>query len=88
MKKLVLIAGMAVGFMACNSGDDNNQPSTTAYDSANHSANTINNDQGKGQNHMKALHEAMNTMMQQMQNTKHTGDADYDFALMMKHHHQ
>ena len=34
------------------------------------------------------MHDAMNNMMQQMQSMKPTGDADYDFAMMMKHHHQ
>ncbi len=34
------------------------------------------------------MHDAMDNSMQQMHSMKPTGDPDYDFAMMMKHHHQ
>jgi len=37
---------------------------------------------------MKAMHDAMSKMMDDMKAMKPTGNADYDFAMMMKHHHQ
>jgi uncharacterized protein (DUF305 family) len=37
---------------------------------------------------MKDMHQAMNSMMQQMKTITSTGDPDHDFAMMMKHHHQ
>lgn len=37
---------------------------------------------------MKAMHDAMNGMMEQMHKMKPTGDPDHDFAMTMKRHHQ
>jgi uncharacterized protein (DUF305 family) len=87
MKKVLLIVNLAVGFAACN--DSNNSQSSATADSANHSAHSSDNAQRSGgKNHMKAMHDAMNNSMQQMQGMKPSGDPDYDFAMMMKHHHQ
>lgn len=38
-------------------------------------------------NYMQQMHTAMNSMMQQMQEVRPTGDADHDFATLMRHHH-
>ena len=85
MRKTSLLACLAFIFVACN---DNSQSSTAASDSAKHSTHTANNNQAIGNNHMKHMHDAMNSMMQQMQGMKPSGNPDYDFAMMMKHHHE
>lgn len=85
MKKILLIASLAVAFIACND-NSNNQSMTTTDDSANHDAHADSNNQSG--NHMKAMHDAMNNMMSQMQTMKPSGHPDHDFAMMMKHHHQ
>jgi uncharacterized protein (DUF305 family) len=77
MRQYVFIICFGLALIACNSSSD----------SSDHGAhNTAGN--SEGQNHMKQMHDSMNEMMQQMQSMKPTGDPDYDFAMMMKHHHQ
>jgi uncharacterized protein (DUF305 family) len=85
MGKTLLVAGITTVLFACS----NNTSSTNAKDDTSAHAGH-NNPSGNVQNedHMNAMHEAMNQMMQQMQSMKPTGDADYDFAMMMKLHHQ
>jgi uncharacterized protein (DUF305 family) len=88
MKKIFLIASLTVGLIACN--NDSTQSSATNKDTSNHTAHQSGSDNhsATGQDHMKDMHDAMNNMMHQMQSMSPTGDADYDFAMMMKHHHQ
>lgn len=89
MKRILIAAVLALILVACNS---NSTGSTAANeDTSNHAAHQSdanNTTAGSGQNHMKDMHDAMNNMMQQMQSMRPTGDADHDFAMMMKHHHQ
>jgi len=40
------------------------------------------------QHKSSSMHEAMSKSMSEMQSMQMTGDADKDFATMMKHHHQ
>ncbi len=82
MKYLFLVTIISFVF-ACNSGSDHDD---SHKDSADHTAHT--QQEGSGNNAMKDMHDAMNNMMQKMQSMKATGDADYDFAMMMKHHHE
>jgi uncharacterized protein (DUF305 family) len=84
MRQFLLLISFAVAVAACNSNSDTAENQSDTANHANH--NTAGN--SGGQNHMKAMHDAMNGMMQQMHNMKPTGDPDYDFAMMMKHHHQ
>ncbi|HEY0731502.1 MAG TPA: DUF305 domain-containing protein [Chitinophagaceae bacterium] len=80
-----IIFSIALSISACNSGSNTSENQTDTANHANH--NTADNAAG-GQNHMKAMHDAMNNNMQQMHSMKSSGDPDYDFAMMMKHHHQ
>lgn len=87
MKSSFFLTGLIVVLLSCNnSGRDSAEKST---DISGHTATSNTNATNAGkQNHMKTMHDAMNKSMQQMHNMKPTGDPDYDFALMMKHHHQ
>ena len=80
MKSFILIF-IVLTLIACNSNSDT---ATNSDDTSGEHTSTEN----MGGNHMKDMHDAMNNMMQQMQTMKPTGDPDYDFAMMMKHHHQ
>jgi uncharacterized protein (DUF305 family) len=84
MKKILLASFTSILF-ACNSKTDSHNATHDTSDHAmqNHSSNPM-----KQENQMTAMHAAMNQMMQQMHNTQPTGDADYDFAVLMKIHHQ
>jgi len=82
MKHLFLAALVSIVF-ACNS--DTKEGENHA-DSSHTSTN--NNQDASGNNPVMDMHNAMNSMMDQMKNMKPTGDADHDFAMMMKHHHQ
>lgn len=71
--------------LSCN----NDQTNTATNSSDNHThENSTDNNTANGQNPMMVMHNAMSGMMQQMKSMKPTGDSDYDFAMMMKHHHQ
>lgn len=86
MKRLFIIAVFGIALFACNSGSDN---SNTGQDNTqHHPSNADNSPAASGENHMKAMHDAMDNSMQQMHSMKPSGDPDYDFAMMMKHHHQ
>ena len=86
MRHILLLASLLFGLLACgdNSTEEGN---ATKVDSSDHGRSTHDNHAG-AENHMKNMHDAMNNMMSQMQTMKPSGDADYDFAMMMKHHHQ
>ena len=74
-------------FFACKSNtDENANGSDTAQHSENNHHSTA--DTSTGNNAMMDMHNAMTGMMEQMKGMKPTGDADYDFAMMMKHHHE
>lgn len=87
MKKSFFLMSMVVLF-ACSNNSSNN--TSSASDSSGHEAhtNTDNNTASSGQNSITDMHNAMSNMMDQMKSMKPTGDPDYDFAMMMKHHHQ
>jgi uncharacterized protein (DUF305 family) len=85
MKKYLLLMSLAA-FLSCDS-DNSNTANSLDSSSHNHETSTDNN-AANAQNPMMAMHTAMSGMMQQMKNMKPTGDPDYDFAMMMKHHHQ
>ena len=88
MKRIFLVASLVFALVACND-NKTDQASTTKTDSSDHGAHSPNDNQpAEGANHMKAMHDAMNNMMSQMQTMKTSGDPDYDFAMMMKHHHE
>lgn len=89
--KILLLASLLSGsvlFQACS--DSTN---TTATDTKTDSSNAMNNnastppaDNMSGMN--SELMTTMNSSMMKMENMKMTGDFDYDFAGMMKGHHQ
>lgn len=84
MKYLMFIF-LAVASTACNSGSEHSENKT---DSFAHSTHTTSDTSAGGQNHMKDMHDAMSGSMEQMKSMTLSGDPDYDFAMMMKHHHQ
>lgn len=48
----------------------------------------MHNDTGFHKKHIGDLHNAMDVMAQDLKKQQFSGDADYDFALLMKRHHQ
>lgn len=85
MRYFILIS-LALSITACNSGTGNAENKS---DTSNHTKhNSTDNNAAGSQNHMKAMHDAMDNSMQQMHKMKPTGDPDHDFAMMMKQHHQ
>lgn len=87
-KKVSVYSRLAMVVMACNNPS---QDTTPEIDSANHGTHARGETTGAtstpATNHMKAMHDAMKGMMEQMHKMKPTGDSDYDFAMMMRHHH-
>lgn len=91
MKSIILSLVGALVLAACGNSNPKAPDSSTAADTGTHNTHNVNppvtSEAGSG-NHMKAMHDAMNGMMQQMKAMEPIGDADHDFAMMMKHHHQ
>lgn len=85
MRQILLFFGLGFAVAACNSGTNTagNQTDTT-----NHTAYNTTKNNATGQNHMKAMHDAMNSSMEQMKTMSMSGDPDHDFALMMMQHHK
>lgn len=84
MKNILLLITLSFILVSC--GNDNKTGNTTS-DTTTTESMTDKTGQ-TGQNHMRDLHDAMDKMMQDMKNMEHSGDADYDYATMMKRHHQ
>lgn len=84
MRQFFLFISLGFAVVACNSGSDN---ADTNADTSSHATQTTTDNIGV-QNHMKAMHDAMDNNMKQMHSMKPAGDPDYDFAAMMKLHHQ
>lgn len=85
MVKFLLTTFLAVAIMACNSDTTKTEDTTTGeHDGMMDSTATSKG----GSNHMKNMHDAISNMMQAMKSMNPTGDPDYDFAMMMKHHHE
>ena len=81
-----LFAAIILSFViSCNNTDSTTGKTEATEDQTTHNAADSN---AGGENHMKAMHDAMDNNMQQMHSMKPTGDPDHDFAMMMKHHHQ
>ena len=86
MKHLVLATSVVLFFACKSSTDENaNASDTSKHSETNHHASS---DSSTGNNAMMDMHNAMYGMMEQTKSMKPTGDADYDFAMMMKHHHE
>lgn len=84
MKNILLLIAVLLILVSC--GNDNKTGNTTTDTTKTESMTDKTGQSGK--NHMRDLHDAMDKMMQDMKNMEHSGDADYDFAMMMKRHHQ
>ncbi|HEX6333593.1 MAG TPA: DUF305 domain-containing protein [Flavisolibacter sp.] len=82
--KLYVMMAMVFSIAACN-GTADNQVDTDTTKHVNHDDKTAT---GTGPSHMKEMHDAMTTMEEQMKATPPSGDPDYDFTMMMKHHHE
>lgn len=70
--------------VSCNNSESN----TDSKDTSSHATHNTSDNNAAGENHMKAMHDAMDNSMQQIHSMKPTGDPDHDFAMMMKQHHQ
>src|SRR5688500_11368537 len=87
MKRMILLAGLAVGFMACN--NDNAGKDTAETDSTDHSAHSSGTASGTDTAGMagKSMMSIMQSNMDQMKGMSSTGNPDNDFAALMKVHH-
>ena len=85
MRQFFLFISLGFAVVACNSGSDN---ADTNADTSSHATHNTSDNNAAGENHMKAMHDAMDNSMQQIHSMKPTGDPDHDFAMMMKQHHQ
>lgn len=81
MKKFLAVFALFV-FAACGSGDHN----AAVTDSTEHTDGGTNT--AASSSAMKAMHDAMNSMMEDIKGMQTLGDADHDFAMMMRRHHQ
>ena len=91
MKKVLLMASLAVSFIACS---DNNQTTTeTKSDSANHDAHQTENTPANTATvdtagmAGKTMMSFMQSNMDQMKAVQSSGNPDNDFAALMKIHH-
>lgn len=84
--RIVVAICITTCLWACNSNSESESATNDTAHSDHSSTTGAKSDTAS--NHMKAMHDAMENSMQQMHNMKPTGDPDYDFAMMMKHHHQ
>lgn len=98
MKRILNFCFIAnIALWACNDTSDtagrgSSDSLSSTQSSAAGSAKGVNASSNQATNAMSAnagsFEEVMNSMMKDMMNTKLTGDADHDFALLMKIHHQ
>ena len=93
MKKIFLVASLAVGFVSCGN-NNSNQEGTTNTDSTNHGAHqpesaTVTNETTVDTSGMagKSMMSLMQENMDQMKAMQSSGNPDNDFASMMKIHH-
>lgn len=96
MKRLSILHGIAAGVLltalvavfSCKSNTSRTESASDSPEMRDREADQpLNGDDAKGNNAGKALTTAMNNMMRDMQNMAMSGDADHDFAMMMKRHH-
>src|SRR5687767_6506614 len=87
MKKIILIAGLSMGMIACNDSG-NNESTNTNSDTVrqNDSPNTTQSIDTSGMGG-KSMMSMMQSMMDNMKAIQSTGNPDNDFASMMKAHH-
>jgi len=85
MKKTLYLIVASLFFLSCGSNDRKNNRSENS-DQDTHMDGT--HDAEFHKKHIGDLHDAMNVMMNDFRNQTFSGDADYDFALVMKRHHQ
>lgn len=83
---LIFFCASSILFSACNSGDTGSEASGTDTVAQTDTAMSMGMDTSmSGSMPFKAV---MDKMMQDMHSMQMTEDADNDFAMMMKHHHQ
>jgi uncharacterized protein (DUF305 family) len=82
MKNLLYLIAISLFLISCNT--DRNRSENTDQDAM----EGTNDEMGFHEKHIGDLHNAMNVMMKGIRQNDYTGDADYDFALIKKRHHQ
>lgn len=82
--KIMFSLGLCLLLLACNN-DSTTEESTDTSTVTTTTSTTA--DTMPTQSNMPFM-DVMNNMMRQMHTVQPTGDADFDFATMMKHHHQ
>ena len=85
MKKIFLLAGFATILVACHNNANNHAVNT---DSPNHPDHHEPSSHTTNQSTINPVTATMDRMMQDMHNTKPTGNNDIDFAAMMLEHHK
>lgn len=84
MKKTLFLIAASIFLLSCG-GNNGNRSDNNDRDSLHMEGH---DDNGFHKKHVADLHNAMNMMDKDLKSKEFTGDADYDFALMMKRHHQ
>ncbi len=90
MKKSFLLLAVALFLLSCGGNNNSRKAGSEKNDDASgmHKEGNSPMAQEHRQKHIHDLHDAMDQMMIGMKQDKYSGDADYDFAIMMKRHHQ
>lgn len=88
MKKTFLLLALGAALYACSSDSKKSNITSEQDTTLHHPSGTDNSAPSSGENHMKAMHDAMDNSIKQMHSMKASGDPDYDFAALMRQHHQ
>ncbi len=88
MKKALYLIAIPLFLLSCNTDRNNNRSENNDQDT--HMDGTMDGtrDAEFHKKHIADLHNAMDVMMKDFRQNEFSGDADYDFALIMKRHHQ
>jgi len=83
MMKIVYLIAVSLFLVSCggNDGNRNDNDSDSSHMG-------MQGDSGFHKKHVGDLHNAMTMMAKDIKGQQFSGDADYDFALLMKRHHQ
>lgn len=88
MKRIIAASLIIAAYLtACNNGGETEQTTDTMTTTANPADTATTTGTTSMQSGMPFM-DVMNNTMKQMHGSQPTGDPDFDFATMMKHHHQ
>lgn len=85
MKRMISIFAISMLLVSCG---NNTKQENNASDNTN-TPNAVSDEKAEtGSDQMHIMHDAMGNMMKEMHAMKFSGDPDYDYAMIMKRHHQ